>query len=56
MIYPAVGTSGVFSLTVWVLDVDHRKELHQSHTLPLSRTATLEWIGCATLTILYLRT
>ena len=47
--YIAIGTSGVFSLTVWVLDVQRKKELHPPHSLPLSHSATLEWIGYGSL-------
>ena len=40
-----VGTENVFSLTVWVLDIKKRKQLHPPHALPLSHKAKLEWIG-----------
>ena len=39
------GTEKVFSLTLWVIDVHHRHELHPAQPLPLSAHSQLEWIG-----------
>ena len=41
------GTENVFSLSVWVLDMKRRRQLHPPHSLPLSHAhkAKLEWIG-----------
>jgi hypothetical protein len=45
LISDCTGTSNVYSLWIWVLDIQRKKQLHPPHIMPLSHHSELSWIG-----------